>query len=286
MLIHLIKSIQPLIKQKIVLFSEFMAMNEEPLLLTKKGNERYLVMPSDHGISRKLYIGHQKEHLKAVSAIQLIEKNREKIKSIYDIGANIGQIIIPLIKANHVENAIAIEPESNNMKLCKANCIINGIEEKVVFFQNALGAKENEMLRIELSDNNSGDHRVRVTEENGLYSEISRKCMLVKSTTLDSYYPQNGDTKHILLWIDVQGWEGKVLEGGHKFIQNRTPVGFEFWPYALKRSGCFDLLVNNISCYNNLYEVTECLSRRISISEICNLYEKCEAHRSLDVGAF
>jgi hypothetical protein len=37
--------------------------------------------------------------------------------------------------------------------------------------------------------------------------------------------------------MDVQGFEGRVLEGGTRTIQAGVPVVAEFWPYGIRRSG-------------------------------------------------
>jgi hypothetical protein len=47
---------------------------------------------------------------------------------------------------------------------------------------------------------------------------------------------------NVFLWIDVQGYEGFVLDGGRETLRYNPPLVMEFWPYALERSGCIELL--------------------------------------------
>ena len=42
-----------------------------------------------------------------------------------------------------------------------------------------------------------------------------------------------------LVWMDIQGHEGKFLKGAKEFFKahQQVPVAMEFWPYGIRRSG-------------------------------------------------
>ena len=56
------------------------------------------------------------------------------------------------------------------------------------------------------------------------------------------HYEDYVHKKDFLIWMDTQGFEGYVLKGANNLLKFRMPMVLEFWPYGLKRSGCYDLL--------------------------------------------
>jgi hypothetical protein len=61
----------------------------------------------------------------------------------------------------------------------------------------------------------------------------------VPASTLDGLLDRAGPAEGSLslIWMDVQGFEGHVLEGGARTIRKGVPVVAEFWPYGIRRSG-------------------------------------------------
>lgn len=88
------------------------------------------------------------------------------------------------------------------------------------------------------------------------YLEKQRKTIVVKLTKLDSVIKKI-NPKNVFLWIDVQGYEGFVLDGGRETLRYNPPLVIEFWPYALERSGCIELLKEIIikANYKNCYDL-------------------------------
>lgn len=70
----------------------------------KISGSTYILHSNDYGVSRRIYIGLDDEHLKAIKAINLINdssrfaKRGGRITHLLDIGANIGHISIPLLE--------------------------------------------------------------------------------------------------------------------------------------------------------------------------------------------
>jgi hypothetical protein len=91
---------------------------------------------------------------------------------------------------------------------------------------------------------------------NNYYLEKHRKTIIVKLTKLDSVIKKI-NPKNVFLWIDVQGYEGFVLDGGRETLRYNPPLVIEFWPYALERSGCIELLKEIIikANYKNCYDL-------------------------------
>lgn len=77
-LIFLIRSVKSILKRKIVLFSRFMANADDNMYLVKKtkiSGSTYILHSNDYGVSRRIYIGLDDEHLKAVKAINLVNNS-------------------------------------------------------------------------------------------------------------------------------------------------------------------------------------------------------------------
>lgn len=209
-LITFINVLRPILELKLILFSRFMASQHVKYLI-KECVGTYILHTKDVAVSRRIYIGLNDEYVKAVKAINWTDKLRGGggIKPVLlDIGANLGHISIPLCLENYISKSLAVEPDMENYKLLKCNVILNGLEDKVILHNSALGALPNETLEFELSEDNYGDHRIKVTEDEGHYKEANRKVLKVKSTNLDSLITPDIQKGELLLWIDVQGYSG------------------------------------------------------------------------------
>jgi len=161
-----------------------------------------------------------------------------------DVGSNIGMITTGLLLANEIQNAIAIEPEAKNFSLLVKNVIQNGLSKRVCCLQVAVGNMAKN-LTMEISPSNAGDHRIRASSAFHAaerYNESSRETVQVKALPLREILKlpeicNAGMAKPNLLWIDVQGYEGYVFEGGRDFLSLGIPAISEIWPYGICRSG-------------------------------------------------
>ena len=156
-----------------------------------------------------------------------------------DVGANIGTHTIYALKLAGFENAVACEPDADNLLLLKANLAINDLGRRTFVVPAAVSSVSG-TLELELSETNHGDHRIRPTErwsgpDIGEAPRISRTVSVVTLDTL----PQAAvkDWSDCLLWLDTQGHEGHVLQGGqHRVLPAIRAVVMEFWPYGLART--------------------------------------------------
>jgi len=304
-LITLIRSLRGILNTKIVLFSRFMANADTKNFLIKKtkvSGSTYILHSNDYGVSRRIYIGLDDEHLKAIKAINLIndssrlakeEGGGSRITHLLDIGANIGHISIPLLTQGVIVHAIAWEPDPENFKLLKCNVILNNLEEKVTLYNLALGRDSGKTLKFELSEDNFGDHRIRVAEDPGKYQEESREIIEVKSKSLDSYLDifkqETLKGNQLILWIDVQGYEGEVLAGAKALISEVKPaIGMEFWPYGLHRTGGIDTLIQAIEHYGSYFDLGQVRPSAERIQELFKLYShnKDNDYFSMDILLF
>jgi len=113
---------------------------------------------------------------------------------------------------------MAFEPEPRNYRALVANIYLNDLADKITPYNLALGSEPNQELTFELSTDNGGDHRVKVRQEDGLYSESLRRNIKVKSKRLDDVINEI-DNKSSLIWMDTQGFEGYVMKGAQLALE-------------------------------------------------------------------
>ena len=241
----------------------------------KQSGCTYILHTKDIGASRRIYIGMDDEHIKAIKAIQWAHKLKgRRIRNLLDIGANIGHICIPLVKHDTIKRAIAYEPDPENFKLLKCNIALNSMESKIAIDNLALGSLLDETLEFELSKDNLGDHRIRVSNEKGIYHETLRQIIHVQSTSLDSVFPNDIDPETVLIWIDVQGYEGAVLAGASLLLKRKPAIGLEFWPYGLHRASGMQKLLVALKPYNVFYNLSFDKPTPQPISILADLFSK------------
>ena len=216
------------------------AKKDGQLLVTSGWAETYVISASDKAVGRQVYLHGIFDFDRLELCVKILGKNFT-CETLIDVGANIGTTCIPAVKRGIFRQAIAFEPEPLNYSLLCANVALNGLQAKIQSHNTAIGAQLRQRLNFELSNENFGDHRVRVSENDGSDQEASRHVIQVPSTTLDSIIKKIEPTS-TLIWIDTQGYEGEVFKGATKILAQRPPILFEFWPYGLNRSGGFPYL--------------------------------------------
>jgi len=140
--------------------------------------------------------------------------------------------------------------------LLTKNIFINNLSNKIQALNVALGQFDNQKLKFEKSEDNYGDHRIKsnLTETN-FYNEDKREIIDIETKTLDKI-TQNLDPKETLIWMDVQGYEGFVIEGGMNTLSKKPFLVIEFWPYGLDKFNSYNLIKKNLirlkytNCYN------------------------------------
>jgi len=269
----------PIINNKRITFDNYQKNKE--LLAVNKLNEKYIVNSSDTVIGRSLYIKGTFEFDNFLDAIRILEKKITK-KTLIDIGANIGSICIPAIKRGIFSNCIAIEPDPYNFNLLSKNIFINEIVDKIKTFNFALGQFDNKKIEFELSEYNFGDHRIKsYSSERNSFNENNRKIITVITKKLDTIM-QNFNPSETLIWMDVQGYEAFVMDGGINTLTKKPPLVIEFEPYLIDRFNTFNLLKKNIMNigYKNCYNLnSKYFFKDLTENNLDNLYTDLKKQR-------
>jgi len=158
-----------------------------------------------------------------------------------DVGANLGMICIAMLKRGYFREAIAVEPDPRNFALLIRNIEQNGLSDRIRPLQFAVTDAPGDVA-LELSDVNFGDHRVRAagTSAPTRMGEERRETVTVPARRLDDLLRTEArvDPGRVgLVWVDIQGHEGRLFRGAQETLRHGTPVITEFWPYGIRRSG-------------------------------------------------
>lgn len=255
--------------------------------------ERDLTVDTVHGrltfSSRDKFIGRSlytagyygySQLLKAINILKAYDKLAETNQGyVVDIGANIGTICIPLVKDGVFSKALAYEPEPRNFEYLTRNIKQNKISDRVSAYQLALSSANNE-VELELAADNYGDHRIRTKAPSANFdslNELDRKVIRVPVQSLDFAIRSLGiDPKEIkLLWMDVQGHEGHVLQGAQSLIATGVPLVFELWPYGLCSAGTnIELFVEFvINHFTYLWDLSSDHPEELPVSSIREMFE-------------
>jgi FkbM family methyltransferase len=220
-------------------------LHDTVTIRTKQG--LLTVSSKDDGMGVVLYREKQYEYDFSIRATKFLQDSGfipTGHVSMLDVGANIGVISIGLMLAHQVDLAVAIEPEPHNFGLLCKNIEQNGLSERLLGLQMAVGDQAS-IVDMELSSDNLGDHRIREIPMPGsseYFHESTRQIIQVKSLPLPQVLalPQVHDlgfSSPSFMWIDVQGYEGYVFKGARSLLEKGLPTISEVWPYGILRAG-------------------------------------------------
>lgn len=211
-----------------------------PTVRTASGSAVFHVSTWDRVLGRHVYLyGDFEAAILHRTYALLKEWGRPATGTMVDVGANIGTTCIQAVVDGLANAAIAIEPEPGNLALLERNIRANGLAGRIEPLSAALSDREG-TAELELSEENSGDHRIRIEAAGaGTFGEDRRATRLVPTTTFDRLVESGRIdlARTGIVWVDVQGHDGHVLAGARTLRDTGIPVVVEFWPYGLERSG-------------------------------------------------
>ena len=231
--------------------------NEYFIHYTKKNI--FILSGKDQKISRSIYLNtvdrkHSTEKIMNLKKILNNFKNK-KITQIIDVGASLGNVIITSLTEKVFETGIAIEPSKEDFKILKSNVILNDLEDKIKLYNCAITNSTSKYVNFELDESDIGDQRVFYKKYSGLFGEQNRKIIEVKNFTLDNLF-KDTNFSNSLLWLNNQGSEAHVINGGKKILSKyKPPILFEYSPYYMKNSDSHSMLINDIKdIYSEIYD--------------------------------
>lgn len=219
-----------------------------PSIAVDAGGIRVHLSTGDKRVSREIFAGglYQEERLFARLHACLERHGHPATiagRGFLDVGANIGTATCLALRRYGAARAWTFEPAPENVRLLRQNLLANELQDRVDVHACAV-SDQDATVTLELSEDNSGDHRVRI-DGNALPGELDehrRRVVDVPSIRLDGLFEAGAiDVAGIgLAWLDVQGHEAHVLAGAAALLHAPIPIVCEYWPYGLRRSGGLD----------------------------------------------
>jgi FkbM family methyltransferase len=240
-------------------------------------NGRLTVDNKDWLIGKHLYVRRSYEKTEIRRALTLLRSegylDGVGDGTLLDAGANVDMTCIGALNEGLFARAIAFEPAPNSYRLLVQNIVQNGLRGKIQPYRLALSSA-NEPQELELSPDNSGDHRIRRDGRPGFFHEERRKSVTVQARTLDSVAeedPTIAAQGANLVWVDIQGHEGHFFQGGRRFLSRAGAlVVAEIWRYGILRSGISEPEFCQIlaGLFTHFYELERDPARKRPIAEI------------------
>ncbi len=152
--------------------------------------------------------------------------------TVVDVGANIGLYTVLAAKrvgpSGHV---FAFEPVPENIKLLRENLDLNDVSARVEVQEAAVGEKPGE-LEIFLSDRQIGTHSA------AQYLVDGSRSIRVPMQSIDAFVASRGIQRIDLIKVDVEGYDGRVVEGAAHSLSLHKPILFiEYAPVRLEAVG-------------------------------------------------
>jgi len=198
-------------------------------------NGRLSFSSRDRTLGRSLYLDREFEYTDMTKMLSFLKNMGivKRTKTLLDVGGYIGMISIGFVLSGLFDSSIVFEPDPKNYYYLQRNINLNQLDRKIQSYNLALSDTNSKMI-MELSPKNYGDHRIRLSDQDGIFGEKDRKVISIQSSALDSLNIEKAD----LVWMDIQGHEERFFRGARQYLKtNQIPVVTEFWPYGLFRSG-------------------------------------------------
>jgi FkbM family methyltransferase len=183
----------------------------------------------EYGVAHGLFFGEFEQ-----VNLDVFEVLAQHSRLIVDAGANIG--VYACVGGTRLPDSgrvVAFEPVPDTVEYLKRNVQANGLADKVVVHTSAVGAKESTLV-INLHPGGNTVH----TAAPALPGSTNLKTVTTPMVTLDGVFLADDADTPDLMKIDVEGYDGFVLEGARELIEQARPTLFvEFLPENLHACG-------------------------------------------------
>lgn len=180
------------------------------------------------------------------------------MKTIFDVGANIGLTAKQFQEVFPNSIVLAFEPVANTFQILKNNVKSN---EKIICHNFAFGEK-NEVIEIKLFDHSQS--YLNSLKVNAMNPKDSAQTEKIQVKTIDTFLNDNPEINSIdLLKIDTEGFETQVLQGALMAINSGKikliylEVGFSKTNHrSTYYPSIHDFLDSNGFSFFGMYEIT------------------------------
>jgi FkbM family methyltransferase len=137
-----------------------------------------------------------------------------QVRTVVDLGANIGLTSVYLASRYGAEALVAVEPVAANAELVRQNLALNGINGAVI--EAAVGVGPDVAYFHEDAQSNTG--------------HLSTAGTAVAAVTMGSIFERLDGRSIDLLKIDIEGAEGELFSGDRSWLSGVRALMIEFHP--------------------------------------------------------
>jgi FkbM family methyltransferase len=148
-----------------------------------------------------------------------------------DVGANIGLVVVPVVERSRAVG-IAFEPEPRNFGFLTRNVERHALSDRIECHPVACYSEARHLL-LSLSSDNLGDHRLQPSAA----SVPNASSIEVETARLDDVLRGRELVHPIVIKLDTQGSEVRVLEGARETLARADYVISEYWAEGIVAHG-------------------------------------------------
>jgi FkbM family methyltransferase len=154
-----------------------------------------------------------------------------------DIGASVGEFVIPLGKLDKIKHIYAFEPNEEAAKSIMISAFINNLDDKIRVSTNPIGSYDGDAFFYLNTRSPTGSRLVA----------YSQQAIKVKVRKIDSIFQET--VCDVIIKIDIEGGELEALKGAKEFILRNNPlIIFEYneiTKSVFKLDKVYDILPKN-----------------------------------------
>ena len=226
---------------------------------------KFILFSQDKYVSRSTYINGPYDYQLITRSIKIL---RKKINYLIDVGSNLGTTCIPAVKRNLIKECIAIEPVEKIYKILNINIQLNNLENNIKTYCNVVSNDNEQNVSIIHDKNNYGNNKFKITNS---------KNNQFKTIKLDSFIDKF-NTDQLVIKIDVQGFEDKVLLGAKKFINKQVPLIIEI-DYQFSSSNIFEPIISLINKNYSYFYILDKIDNRQEIKNFIDSVKSLKAKK-------
>jgi|GEM_PF-2369345 len=214
-------------------FTSFVYMKVFDAMYGKKDTEvqfrgaRFVMPTKDITLTPSVMSGVFERH-----ELDIFERACSAGATVVDVGANIG--LYSVVAAQRIGasgRVYAFEPVPENIAFLRKNLELNRVTDRVAVQEMAVGEADGE-LEIFLSDRQIGTHSAAKAPVGGSTS------VKVPMRSVDAFVANIRISRIDVVKVDVEGYDGQVLQGALQTLRQHKPVLFiEYSPSLLEACG-------------------------------------------------